>query len=482
METAMKVHKSGVNQGSLMAADEWTWLIQDLPDTFGEGARREFLNAGEPTSTRAKVEANRSPKGTDVAHLPFFSYVDDTVAVLEVPIFGGNEVGKYTMEAFDKYAEENHLNWAPKKTKLSVFGHKEAPDDKFWVMLAGKQTFNKGEVEILGEILENNLFKGKSNYERTLGRARSAGRRVKWMCASEDGALLNLMRTMIIATVISRIRAGLALTSLTHRQYQTLDAVVGGVIKETMALGYHVSARAALALMGLRSMKSEMELEKLRIFGRANTTAAGPLTRQIMERRRDQIDEGKEKKGFLYDVAQILKRERLQKHWRNSKTWTEKTLNRWKTKIKTTMDKSDAVSWKRWLATKDKTRTEKHGSLNNNLQWTMPKLKGKDAWKRMNGGSQIRNALFITWMTGATNLRSNKTRTESDTAGRGNRECRLCGGGREDEWHLLDECEKLDAPRHLLWKRVDKLMAAGMTPGERRWDRAKRQYKGERRK
>jgi hypothetical protein len=309
----------------------------------------------------------------------------------------------------------------------------------------------------LGEILENKLFKGKRNYERTMERARSAGRRVKWMCASEDGALLNLMRTMIIATVISRIRAGLALTSLTHSQYQTLDAVVGGVIKETMALGYHVSARAALALMGLRSMKSEMELEKLRIFGRANTTAAGPLTRQIMERRRDQIDEGTEKKGFLYDVAQILKRERLQKHWRNSKTWSEKKLNKWKTKIKTTMDKSDAVRWKRWLATKDRTRTEKHGSLNNNLQWTMPKLKGKDAWKRMNGGSQIRNALFITWMTGAANLRSNKTRTESDAAGRGNRKCRLCGGGSEDEWHLLDECEKLDAPRHLLWNRVDKL-------------------------
>jgi hypothetical protein len=179
-----------------------------------------------------------------------------------------------------------------------VFAKNATEKSRNWVYLAGTRVENQDQVVLLGEILQNDIFRGKANYAKTVKSARAAGRRVNWMCGTEKGSLISLMRAMNISTVVSRIRGGLALTTLDDEQYDQLDSVVATVVKETMAVSYMVSARAILAMVGLRSMRTELEHEKLRLYGRAMAKTAGPLVHQIVRMRKDQIDSGEEDQGF----------------------------------------------------------------------------------------------------------------------------------------------------------------------------------------
>jgi hypothetical protein len=446
--TRVTLYFMGVNQGSILAADEWSWYIQDIPDQISgvKEARAEFAMTGTGLAGDSEGKATRPV-------IPFISYVDDTVSVLHAPRRGGR-VGQHTMNEADKYATKNRINWAKQKTKMLVIRsvkdrkadgcEQDAP--KWHTKLAGVTTEAVSTIKILGEHIDETLYRSKKQFEAIVTAARLAGENIKWTCADEKGALTDLMRTLLTTLVMSKIRVGLAMSDITDKQAGHIDALMARIVKDTAGLSRRTPARVALAWFGLRTARTELQHETLRIYGRIRTEAAGRLAHETYERRMKQLREGKETQGLLADVQRIIGDDReLLEFWNNDQPWTEKKLNRWKKAIAAATLRRERTSWLAWVNDK-----KNGGPHNNRLGWSMPSWPEHCPWKAIGHLNRKQQARYIAFVTGALALRGNRDK-DGAHGGASDTSCRLCGRGAETEWHMMNTCVGMEAARDKMW-------------------------------
>jgi hypothetical protein len=456
--TRITLYIMGVNQGSILAADEWSWYIQDIPDVIGREreAREEFAMEGTTPSTihrgTLKGEKGNKEEETTPPIVPFVSYVDDTTSILRAPR-GGGRVGEHVMKGMDEYARKNRINWAKKKTKMLIVRPpkdrktKRTPATKWHTKLAGTTTENEESIKVLGEHIDETLYQSKKQFESTMNAARRAGENIKWLCADESGTLAELLKTLLTTLVMSRIRIGLAMSKITEKQTSKIDVMMAKIIKDAAGLSQRTPARVALAWIGVRTARTELEHEVLRIYGRIRTRAAGKLAHETYERRIRQLNEGRETQGLLATVREIVgDNKEMLSFWNKTNPWSDKELERWKKAIARRCATSEKESWLEWL------KKEKNGGTHNNrIRSSMPEWPEHGVWKVIAHLDRRQQARYIACMTGALGLRANrgKERTRDPTS---DESCRLCQKGKEDEWHMLNTCEDMKEARTRMWR------------------------------
>jgi hypothetical protein len=205
-----------------------------------------------------------------------------------------------------------------------------------FVVLEGEEVRDKEGVRVLGEDIGVQLYGNKDNFVRVLGQIRGKANRVHWMCRAGGNGNRTVLRTLVGAVIMSRVRAGMVMTVLTEVEYKKVDVVLAGAVKDTLAWGRGVGAREALMVVGIVEAKTELEHEALRIYGRIKAGAAGPLVRDVVKRREEDMEEG-EVKGFMPWVRRLLEEEGLMEGWGIDDFDLRYGVKGWKRLVKQTM-------------------------------------------------------------------------------------------------------------------------------------------------
>ena len=446
IHTDMTEHEEGVNQGDVMAAEEWGWFFQDLADDLQATPDGEIVTVG------------------DSKWKPSYLYVDDASILVWVPeeevqkaLMSNTAKGKTVKVAtgvtkvMRKFAEKNCLNWAKPKLKVMVFGVPEKVQKQFSVNVAGEEKAGQSEIELLGDVVEADINSATSKFVKTTKAMRKVGSKIAWTCSGRKMVTISTMKLLIESLIVSRIRSGLVTHKVRPSQMKTLDAIMAEVVKATLGLPTAMSSRLVLIEMGMRDAETILEHEMLRLFGRVRRKTAGDQVKNVFMERRKDIEAG-ETEGFFARVVEILKSERMMAHFEKDtpEGYMRMSQEHWKKHVNRVMEAREKRRMEQWV--------KENGLRNNDYERTKRKW-GQETY--ITRGSRADIARKMAFRGGAWSLRGNKTESRSVGGERkdaGQEGCRWCDDekAKETEKHLVEECSALRRHRERWEGEIDK--------------------------
>jgi hypothetical protein len=460
LTTKFKKHEQGSNQGAPLSADEWTLYMESVANKMQDLPSDALIQMPTLTTGNEKeeidfryVDYEFKEKWKDV-----YLYIDDaslTPALTDQRTRVNSEVTK----KMEEVADDKRFSWAPTKTQFTVLGRKDELVGTTSGKLLDKKFVDTKSVLLLGEILETKLYGGTEQFKSTLKKLQAPARAISWVCKSKHTSSIHLLKMLITSRLMSRIRVGMALQQINEKQIDRLRAVIALQIKRSLGLPTQVSARPLLAELGIMDPQQELELETLRIFGRASRKSAGMQVAQMLKIRKQDIENG-ENIGIYPAIHKLLIDIGLEHVWSIDFLDTAFKENKWKEEIDSRMGIRANKIWKKY--------GRKHGKTHNNYQH-YKKTVIQEGY--LTCGNPLQVALVLCLKLGALRLRGSKWRDEKVPE----THCELCGKKHELETadHLLLECEEMFEERQEMLIYLDKCK------GSNKWrtDKKKRSIK-----
>jgi hypothetical protein len=286
-----------------------------------------------------------------------------------------------------------------------------------------------------------------------------AARSIPWICKQEGPTSIDILTMLISSRVMSRIRVGMALqndgkekSASTQQKYSKLRTVITDQIKLAMKLPDQLNGKVILAEMGIMDIPAEIELEMLRVYGRARRKKAGiQVLRAWAIRNEDMKGVKGDTIGFFPAIKRILTKIGLKEAWTGKLMDNKYKESQWKAITKTKVRASANATWREFAMN--------HGPLHNNYH-KHKKQVVREAY--LDRGTPTQIALKMCFKYGALRLKDTKHppegKEEKEKIRYNDKRCELCRqqDTKENEDHLLHECKELEQERNEMISFLDR--------------------------